>query len=85
MHLLVLALAVLWVWEYLLILLPIAIPAWLRPVLVAGCAVAAPHVAVWVLQAAAVAGAVALLHRYLTPPQSPQIVTRRRTRGLPPL
>lgn len=81
MTLVVTALAVLWAWEYLLILSPVTVPTWMQPALVAGCAIGATHVPLWLLTAAAVGGLVALLHRIVAPAASAQVV--RRTRRLP--
>lgn len=85
MHLLIVALAVLWAWEYLLILSPVRIHALIQPVLVAGAATQATRVPDWILFGMACAGAVALAHRFLSPPSPPQVVSRRSLRGLPPL
>lgn len=83
MHLLITALAVLWAWEYLLILCPVRIPAWLQPALVAGCAIGATHVPGWVINAAAVAALVALGHKLLS--STSDVVVHRTGRRIPPL
>lgn len=85
MLLLITALAVLWVWEYLLLLSPVHIPVWLQPIIVVGLAVAAPYVPDHILMIGAVAGAVALFHRHLAGREGHVGMTRPRTRGLPPL
>lgn len=85
MELLIRALAVLWVWEYLRLLTPFAIPAWMQPALVAGCAVGVPHVTQRIVTALAVAGAVAVLHRAVAPVEASQVVVRQRVRRLPRL
>lgn len=84
-NLLITALAILWAWEYLLILTPVRIPAWLQPALVAGCAIEAHRVPGWILTACAVAGAVALLHRVLTPTEVARVIPRRRSGRVPPV
>lgn len=82
MEIAVTALAVLWAWEYLLLLSPVHIAAWFQPALVAGCAFGASYVPQGVVTACAVGGAVALLHRAL---QASDVaaVTRRARRGVP--
>lgn len=82
MEIVVTALAVLWAWEYLLLLSPVHIAAWLQPALVAGCAFGAPHLPHGVVMACAVGGAVALLHRAL---QASDVaaVARRARHGVP--
>lgn len=86
MHLATAILAVLWAWEYLLVLSPVSIPTWMQPALVAGCAIGSTHVSAWCLTAAAISGGVAVLHRVLAPSTVPAgVVVRRRTRRLPPL
>lgn len=83
--LIVTALAVWWAWEYLLVLSPVAVPAWMQPALVAGCAAGAVHLPLALLTAAAAAGLVALLHRISAAPDTPRLVVRRRTGRLPPV
>lgn len=84
-HLVVSALAVLWAWEYLLTLSPLVLPAWMQPALVAGCALGVGHVPDRFVTAAACAGLVALLHRFVAPATARHTVVRRRSGGLPPL
>lgn len=62
LEILVLSLAVLWAWEFVLILSPVSIPAILQPPMVAGIAYGALSIPDEILLAGAVAGAVALLH-----------------------
>lgn len=62
MSLIVIALAVLWAWEFILVLTPRQIPAPLQPVIVAAMAYGATYLPEKVLAAGAVAGAVAILH-----------------------
>lgn len=83
--LIVTALAVLWAWELLLALSPVQVPAWLQPVLVAGCATASVCLPPWALTAAAVSGAVAVLHRILVPPAPDRVLVRRRPGRTPRL
>jgi hypothetical protein len=86
MRLLTVALAVFWAWEYIRVVLPVPVPAWLQPALVAGLAFEARHVPTAYLTAAAVAGLVAVLHRYVTSSaETAQLVTRRRPGRIPPL
>lgn len=85
MELVVSALAVLWAWEYLLLLCPVIIPAWVQPALVVTCALGARHIPGSVLHVMAVAGGVALLHRLLARPVAPHVMVRQRSRRLPPL
>lgn len=59
---LLLAFAVLWAWEFVLVISPVRIPAFLQPILVAGIAYGGQYVPRAILLAAAVAGMVALLH-----------------------
>lgn len=83
MDFIVAALAVFWAWELLLVISPLSPPPAIQPVLVAACALGAGVVPEPYLGAAAIAGAVALLHRVVA--VSPTVVQRARTRGLPPL
>lgn len=86
MHLLVAVLAVLWAWEWLLVLSPFGIPSWLQPALVAGCALGVPYVAEPFVTAGAVAGGVAVLHRFLTATsEAPRLMVRRSRSLLPRL
>lgn len=91
LRLLVLSLAVLWAWEFVLILTPVSIPAILQPLLVAGIAYGACYIPEQILLAGAVAGAVALLHLLVRqwsesgPVLSQMIGRRRPTSRIPDL
>jgi hypothetical protein len=80
--LIVASLAVFAVWEYLIMVLPVSIPAWLQPALVAGFAVGASAVPPAVLRVLAVTGAVALCHALVTKPTLHDV--RRPLRGRVP-
>jgi hypothetical protein len=82
LELLVLSLAVLWAWEFVLVLSPVSIPAIVQPPMVVGIAYGALHIPDKLLLAGAVAGAVALLHlviRHLADagPVLSQVIGRR--------
>ena len=62
MHWVLTVLAVFWAWETLLAVVPDRVPAALHPLLVAGLAYGAAQVDDVLLTAAAVAGAVGILH-----------------------
>ena len=80
LHLVTTALAVFAVWEYLLGLLPVTIPSWVQPVLVAGFAVGAQKVPDRVLTVIAVTGAVAVCHACIAAPRIATVEGRRRAR-----
>ena len=71
---LVLSLAVLWVWEFVLVISPIPIPAIVAPLVVAGISYGALHVPHDLLTAAGIAGAVALLHLLIRKMEDPGAV-----------
>lgn len=62
LRLLLLALATFTVWEWLAVILPTTLPAWLQPLVVAGMAYGAQWLPERWLFALAVAGLVAVLH-----------------------
>jgi hypothetical protein len=61
-RLLLIAFATFTAWEWLVVVLPFTLPAWLQPLVVVGLAYEAHRVPVPWLTAAAAAGVVALLH-----------------------
>lgn len=68
---LLVSLGVFAVWEYLRMVLPFSIPALLQPLVVIGLAVGATHLdREWVFPLA-VAGAVAILHRFVLADSTP--------------
>ncbi len=62
LHVLLMALAAFTAWEWVLVTLPVAVPAWLQPAVVVAMAYGAQRLPDRWLTALAVAGAVALLH-----------------------
>jgi hypothetical protein len=74
------ALAVFAVWEYVTLLLPVRIPAWLQPALVAGFAVGAQELPTRVLSVIAITGAVALCHACVAAPSVTTVDRRQRAR-----
>ncbi|MFE9834048.1 hypothetical protein ACFYP4_02695 [Streptomyces sp. NPDC005551] len=85
MTLLTTALAVFAAWELLITLLPVHIPAWLQPALVAGFAVGATHLPAGVLEVAAVVGIVVVLHSFVAVSATATVVRRSRGSRLPNL
>ena len=85
MRLLLTDLAVFWVWEYLLLLCPFSIPVGAQPLLVLALAAGAAYVPEPVIFMCAVAGAVALLHRFLVTPEVRPMLPRRRAGRVPRL
>jgi hypothetical protein len=65
LHVLLIALAAFTAWEWLLVTLPFAVPAWLQPVLVVAIAYGAQRLNERWLVAVAAAGLVALLHTFV--------------------
>jgi hypothetical protein len=62
LHVLLIAFATFTAWEWVLVALPFAVPAWLQPVVVVAIAYGAQRLNESWLVAVAAAGAVALLH-----------------------
>lgn len=65
LHVLLIAFATFTAWEWLLVALPVAVPAWLQPLVVVAIAYGAQRVSEPWLVAVAAAGAVALLHTFV--------------------
>lgn len=83
-ELLATALAVFVVWEALITLLPVGVPAWLQPALVAGCVVGAQHLPPNLVNVLAVVGGVALCHAVVQAARPAPTVVRRRPSGRVP-
>lgn len=81
LHLVLASLCVFWAWECLTALLPIALPAWLQPILVLGGAVGARYLPIPALYVGAICGVVALLHQLLSVME--QVIRTRNVRRVP--
>jgi hypothetical protein len=83
-ELLTTALAVFVVWEALITFLPVSVPAWLQPALVAGCVVGVHHLPQGLVAVLATVGAVALCHAVVHAAHPAPTVVRRRPSGRVP-
>lgn len=83
MHFLIISLAVLLVWETILLITPGPIPPWIQPPIVVGLAVLTQWVDGSILYWLAVGGAVLLMHQLIVA-DTPMVTHLTRTRRTPP-